>query len=36
MDLTEIGINTRKWVDSAQDRNYWSAVINATLNLRIP
>ena len=22
MDLTEIGINTRNWVDLAQDRNY--------------
>ena len=24
MDLKEIGINTRNWVDSARDRNYWS------------
>ena len=23
MDLKEIGINTRNWVDSAQDRDYW-------------
>ena len=23
MDLKEIGINSRNWVDSAQDRNYW-------------
>ena len=23
MDLKEIGINTRNWIDSAQDRNYW-------------
>ena len=23
MDLKEIGINTRNWVDLAQDRNYW-------------
>jgi hypothetical protein len=23
MDLKEIGINTRNWVDSAQDRNCW-------------
>ena len=35
MDLKEIGINTRNWVDSAQDRDYWSALMNATLNLRI-
>ena len=23
MDLKEIGINTRNWIDSAQDRDYW-------------
>ena len=28
MDLKEIGINTRNWVDSAQDRNYWRAFVN--------
>ena len=36
MDLEEIGINVGNWVDSAQDRNYWRALVNATLNLRIP
>ena len=36
MDLKEIGINTRNWVDSAQDRDYWRALVNETLNLRIP
>ena len=35
MDLKEIGINTRNWVDSAQDRDYWSALVNAALNLRV-
>ena len=25
IDLKEIGINTRNWVDSAQDRDYWRA-----------
>ena len=29
MDLKEIGINTRNWVDSAQDRNYWRTLVNA-------
>ena len=32
MDLEEIGIN---WVDSAQDRNYWRALVNVALNLRV-
>ena len=33
MDLEEIGINTGNWVDSAQDRDYWRALLNVTLNL---
>ena len=33
MDLKEIGINTRNWVDSAQDRYYWRALVNVTFNL---
>ena len=33
MDLEEIGINAGNWVDSAQDRNYWRALVNAALNL---
>ena len=36
MDLEEIGINTNYWVDSAQDRDYWRAFVNAALNLRVP
>ena len=36
MDLKEIGINTRNWVDSAQDRDYWRALMNAALNLWAP
>ena len=28
MDLKEIGINTRNWVDSVPDRNYWTALVN--------
>ena len=35
MDLEEIGINAGNWVDSAQDRNYWRALVSAALNLRI-
>ena len=36
MDLKEIGINTRNWVDWAQDRDYWRRLVNGTSNLRIP
>ena len=36
MDLEEICINAGNWVDSAQDRDYWRALVNAALNLRVP
>ena len=36
MDLEEIDINTSNWVDSAQDRDYWRALVNAALNLQVP
>ena len=36
MDLKEIGINARNWVDSAQNREYWRALVNAALNVRVP
>ena len=32
----EVGISSRNLVDSAQDRDYWRALVNATLNLRVP
>ena len=31
MDLEEISINAGNWVDSAQDRNYWRALVNAAI-----
>ena len=31
MDLEEIGINAGNWVDSAQDRYDWRALVNAAL-----
>ena len=36
MELEEIVINAGNWVDSAQERNYLRAVVNAALNLRFP
>ena len=29
IDIKEICINTRNWVDSAQDRDYWRTLVNA-------
>ena len=36
MDFEEIGINAGNWDDSARDRDYWGALVNAALNLRVP
>ena len=35
MNLQEMGVNTRNWVVSARDRDYWRAFVNAVLNLRV-
>ena len=35
MGIEEIGVNAGNWVDSAQDRNYWRALVKAALNLRV-
>ena len=35
MDIQEMGVNTRNWVDSTQNRYYWRAFVNAVLNLRV-
>ena len=36
MDLKEIGIETRNWVDSAHERDYWTALVNAALDPWVP
>ena len=36
IDLEEIGIKVGNWVDSAQDMDYWRALVNAALKLRVP
>ena len=36
MDHKEIDINTRNWVVSAQDSDYWRAIVNVALNLQVP
>ena len=32
MDLEDIGIDAGNWVDSAQDMDYWRALVNAALS----
>jgi hypothetical protein len=36
MEIKEIGVSTKNWVDSAKDRDYWRALVNAALYFRIP
>ena len=36
INLKEIGIHTRNWVDSGKNRNFWRALVNAVLNFRVP
>ena len=36
MDLKEIGVSTRNWFDTAQDRDNLRALVNAAFNLRVP
>ena len=36
MDLKVIGINDGNWIDSAQDRDYWRALVTVALNIRVP
>jgi hypothetical protein len=36
MDLLEIGLSVVDWIDLAQDRYRWRALVNAVMNLRVP
>jgi hypothetical protein len=36
IDLREIGWDGVDWVDLAQDRDQWRALVNTMMNLRIP
>ena len=35
IDLKEICVNMRNWVNSAQDKDYWGVLVNAALNFRV-
>jgi hypothetical protein len=36
MDLREIGWGDMDWIDLAQDRDQWRALVNTVMNLRVP
>jgi hypothetical protein len=36
IDLREIGRDGVDWMDMAQDRDQWRALVNTILNLRVP
>jgi hypothetical protein len=35
MDLQELGGGCMDWIDLAQDRDRWRALVNAAMNLRV-
>jgi hypothetical protein len=36
MGIREVGWGTRDWIDLAQDRDRWRAIVNKVMNLQVP
>jgi hypothetical protein len=36
MDLREIGWDVMDWIDLAQDKDQWGALVDMVMNLRVP